>query len=210
MRSRRSHRCSQARPGGYTLLEMLLVVTLLLVILGVVYPAFRQLFGAHKLKEQTEQVRAKFAGTRVRAIDSNVMYQFLYEPGGRRYLVIPFEHDAVDPASTGQALTPQAAAARYVFSGQLPDGFEFRPIDLSEPLGGTLPQEILATIPGSLELTNVRWSLPILFYPDGTAADYEFEVYDDKSPRHYMTLTLRGLTGTVSVSDVRQEERRYR
>ncbi|HUG91234.1 MAG TPA: hypothetical protein VML55_10390 [Planctomycetaceae bacterium] len=185
---------------------MLLVLTLLVAIVGMVWPVFERLYSTHRLEQQTEAVRSKLAGTRVRAIDASVIYQFVYEPGGRWFLVIPFEQEAVDASAAG----PAAAALQYTCTGKLPEGFEFRPTDLTEPLGGTLPQEVLAVVPGSIELTNVRWSLPVLFYPDGTATDYAFELYDNKPRRNYMRLAVRGLTGAVAVSDVQQEEQRYR
>jgi type II secretory pathway pseudopilin PulG len=206
MRSRRLEQRPPDASSGYTLLEMLLVLTTLLLIVGMVWPVFERLYGTHRLEQQTENVRSKLAGTRVRAIDASVIYQFLYEPGGRWFLVIPFEQEAVDPSAAGQQILP----LRYTATGRLPDAFEFRPLNLSEPIGGTLPQEVLAAIPGSIELTNVRWSLPILFYPDGTATDYAFDVYDNKPRRNYMRLEVRGLTGAVEVSDVQQEEQRYR
>ena len=196
--------------AGYTLLEMLLVATVLLVIAGIVWPVFEQMYGTHRLEEQTEAVRTKLAGTRVRAIDTSVIYQFLYEPGGRWFIVLPFEQESVDPAAAEENESMQALTARLTYAGQLPNGFEFRPLDPTEPMAGALAPEVLAMIPGSIELNNVRWSMPILFYPDGTATDYEFDLYDDNSPRQYIRLGVRGLTGTVSVSQPRQEERRFR
>jgi prepilin-type N-terminal cleavage/methylation domain-containing protein len=205
MRRRDEQRRLPAPPGGFTLLEMLLVLMTILVILAVVYPSLQRQLGQHQLQDATEQVRSKLAGTRVRAIDSSVIYQFLYEPGGRWFLVIPFEQEAVDPSAAIQAVPLE-----YRATGRLPEGFEFRPSDPSEPMGGSLAQEILSTIPGSIELTSVRWSLPILFFPDGTASESAFEVYDNKPRRNYMELSVRSLTGAVSVSRVRQEEQRYR
>jgi hypothetical protein len=186
------------------------VATVLLVIAGIVWPVFEQMYGTHRLEERTEEVRAKLAGTRVRAIDTSVIYQFLYEPGGRWFIVLPFEQESVDPAAAEQNESQQALAARLTYAVRLPDGFEFRPLDLTEPMAGALAPEVLAMIPGSIELNNVRWSMPILFYPDGTATDYEFDIYDDKHPRQYIRLAVRGLTGTVSVAQPRQEERRFR
>ena len=209
-RIRQFVRSRQPRTRGFTILELLLVLTLLVLIAGIVWPALARVYGTHRLDEQTERVRAKLAGTRVRAIDTSVIYQFLYEPGGRWFIVLPFEQESVDPAAAEVNESQQALAARLTYAGRLPDGFEFRPLDPTEPMAGALAPEALALIPGSVELNDVRWSMPILFYPDGTATDYEFDLYDDGNPRKYIRLGVRGLTGTVFVAAPRQEERRFR
>ncbi|MBW3539070.1 MAG: hypothetical protein KY476_02255, partial [Planctomycetes bacterium] len=128
-RSHKQRTLTGSPRGGYTLVEMLLVLSALLAIAGIVWPVLQTWYGHHALKEAVHDVRMRLANTRVRAIDSTVTYQFLYEPFGRNYLVLPFEAAAPDAtlvSGTADTAQMQAVQARRVLHGRLPEGYEFR------------------------------------------------------------------------------------
>ena len=54
------------------------------------------------------------------------------------------------------------------------------------------------------ELTGLTWSEPILFYSDGTSTEVTFQVIDGEAGE--MTVSVRDLTGAVSVKDTTSEE----
>ena len=70
---------------------------------------------------------------------------------------------------------------------------------------GVISDDFLMGLPGSLELSSVSWSQPILFYPDGTAVSAAFNVVDTK--KQFVRISVRELTGAVSVDQIRQETR---
>src|SRR5271154_2864556 len=75
--------------GGYTLLELLLVVGILMICAGAVAPSVIGLLANYHLKEGTQKVQAALAATRVHSIDATSTYEFRFEPGGRHFLAVP-------------------------------------------------------------------------------------------------------------------------
>lgn len=201
--------------AGYTLLEMLLVLTVVAVIIAVAWPNVMRLNGQQKLSESAEKVRAVVASARVHAIDSGLVYQFRYEPGGRHFLSLPFEREfeAVGPNSRG---TGSALGRFSKASGMLPDGVKFAAPKLpgTNPsgnsalpagLGQKLPAELLSGLPDASKLESLSWSGPLQFQPDGSAADVTLDLLDKYNQR--ITLRIRGVTGSIGVSRIHQLER---
>ena len=56
-----------------------------------------------------------------------------------------------------------------------------------------------------LDLSNVNWSLPVVFYPDGSGSEMRVEIED--SQQQYISITVRALTGTPSLSSINRRER---
>jgi prepilin-type N-terminal cleavage/methylation domain-containing protein len=185
------------RRGGYTLIELLLAVALLAVLVGITVPSALRLYADSQLSEAAELVRQQVAGARIRAIDSGLIYQFRYEPDGRRFIVCPFEREteASNDAATGTGVT--TGVGKFTkFAGELPDGFRFIACCIgTTATGQQVAEEFLDGLPNAGDLASVAWSPPITFAPDGTAVDAAFEVED---PRKYvMRFEVRGLTGAV-------------
>jgi prepilin-type N-terminal cleavage/methylation domain-containing protein len=210
----RGHRPFRA---GYTLLEMLLVLAVAGVILAVAWPNVMRLTGQQKLTESAEKVRNLVASARFHAIDSGLVYQFRYEPGGRSFVVVPFEREfeAVSPGAQ-QAATSGALGRFSKAAGTLPEGVVFAPPSLLDPngsgtaatstgLGQKLTGDILSGLPNASKLESVSWSGPLQFFPDGTAVDARFDLIDTRNQR--ITLQVRGVTGAINVSRIHQEER---
>lgn len=190
--------------AAYTLMELLLAMAILLAVAGIAWPTLQAQFSRHRLKNQVETVRVELAGTRYRAIDSGLIYQFLFEPGGVNFVVVPYEGLETEQEQA-------VSAPLYRYAGRLDEGFWFEHAEEYETLGnetafaGALSGDFLAGLPNSFELQQVAWSTPILFYPDGSATTAGFDVRD--SHNQLVRLTVRDLTGAVSVDPIRQETR---
>ena len=192
--------------SGYTLIELLLAMAVLVVMAGIAWPVMQGQFQRYLLKNEVEKVRAKLAGTRIRAIDSGLIYQFLYEPGGRNFIVVPFEGveteaEQVDAGEGGLYRIAGSLSENVTF--ETPEDASTTSEDLSDL--GVISDDFLMGLPGSLELSSVSWSQPILFYPDGTAVSAAFNVVDTK--KQFVRISVRELTGAVSVNAIRQETR---
>ncbi len=193
---------------GFTLVEMLLVLTVLLILAGISYVVLSTQYDEYALKDATEQVRTNLANTRNLAVESGVTYQFRYEPNGRRYVIIPYEvdsdaiSDSQDPRSSGTG----SLAQRYrMISSQLPKGTTFAKADDPGVTSATeqvipIAKEFLQAMPNPTALQGVGWGNPILFLPDGTATATTFRVQDEK--KRYRELSVRELTAAVSVGPV--------
>lgn len=190
--------------SAFTLVEMLLVLAVLVAFTTIAWPSFQRLYATQFLLEGAEQVRLQFAATRTRAIESGIVYQFRWEPDGRRYLSLPYEAELDLPAE-GEGETQEDlsgnVARRYV--GELPEKLTF--VGGKDAGGQSLPTDLFASFPDADKLAAVAWSAPVLFQPDGTAVDGEL-IVGDLTGRN-VALVLRGATGAVAVSPIQQELR---
>ena len=196
---------------GFTLLEVMLVLGILAVFAGVTVPSVMRMFGQQKLTGSAERVRSAIASTRIRAIESGIIYQFCCETNGSRYVVVPFEPDHANSQQGGGASLLSRAA------GRLPAGIVFSSINIrtsNTPAtsgSSAAPANTMPTVgshklmPGSLDglpnagdLAGANWSTPVLFHPDGSAnADLEIMVTDPKM--QHIKLRVRAFTGAVSM-----------
>ena len=193
--------------NGFTLLEVMLVLGVLAIFAGMTVPAVMRMFGQQKLTGAAERVRSAIASTRIRAIESGIIYQFCCETNGSRYVVVPFEPDhANSQQGVGATLLSRAA-------GRLPAGIVFSSVNFrgaGTTAGATagvpatagsshkLMPGLLDWLPNAAELAGANWSTPVLFHPDGAAnADLEITVTDPKM--QHIKLRIRAFTGAVSM-----------
>ena len=193
--------------GGFTLLEVLLVLGLLVVLASVVYPALERPFASERLRKGADQIRAEWTRARVRAMTSGVPQVFRYqlesgtfrlETWGGLDIAIEASDAASLNAAAGQTAVSHGANAQG--DRQLPEDVLF--------VGGQTQADSKASLvapagTGSLA-EQASWSQPIYFYPDGTTSTANLLMRN--SGELFIMLTLRGLTGTTSVSDLMTAE----
>jgi hypothetical protein len=178
---------------------MLLTLTLLLTVLAVSWPFLDRLRLEHRLQQGAHLVQSKLAGARVHAIDTGFDYQFRYEPGGQRFLVLPNDPHALSQSagSSAETRTPPK------FAGWLPASqAAFDP----SSTGGLTPQPIptdwLTGIPDGEQFAGVNWSAPLVFHPDGSAGAGRIVIRDKQA--RFVVVSIRALTGGVAVSKIEQ------
>ncbi len=189
--------------SGFTLLEVMLVLGVLAVFAGMTVPSVMRMFGQQKLTGSAERVRSAIASTRIRAIESGIIYQFCCETNGSRYVVVPFEPDHANSQQGGGATLLSRAA------GRLPAGIVFSSVNFrgAGATSGTpaaagsshkLMPGALDGLPNAGDLAGANWSTPVLFHPDGAAnADLEITISDPKM--QHIKLRIRAFTGAVSM-----------
>ena len=214
-------RCLSAhktRPA-FTLLELLIALAIIVVLVGITWPSVGRYLSEQTIKTNVEQVRSTLSGVRHKSLTTGLIYQFRYEPGGQRYLVLPFEQ--LDPqsaggTSNGQTATVVSAASTTsttlpVLSGKLDERCHFASsMDATRMFAASsisavsvterLPEELLLLLSEGPQLAQVQWSPPVLFYPDGTADDAAFLILDEGM--RTMNVQVRGLTAVVSVGSM--------
>ncbi len=205
VKTRHARQQPAVRRAGMTLIEMLLALAVLGVLAALSWPSVLRIHREQKLVSSAEKVRALVAIARVNAIESGLSYQFRYETAGTHFLVVPFEKEfeSVDPRTSG-AGSAEGLGRFSKASNDLPKGMKFVASSLfsstpntSTSSGQQLSSEVLSGLPNADKLSGVSWSGPIVFQPDGSAADAEFSVHDDRG--QYVTFRVRGLTGAVSM-----------
>jgi len=170
--------------NGFTLLEILLVMAILIIISAVCLPTINAMYGDTRVRGAADEIRRAWAEARSRAIDNGTPYRFSVMFDKTRYRVAPDTDDfwSSVPAD-GSTDSPQA------LSESLPDGINFTR-DTKSRFGNE----------------QNGWTQVAVFLPDGTCrADASVAVQDGHgSP---LTVTVRGLTGTVMVKNAKQEGR---
>ena len=193
------------RRSGFTLAEILLVLAVLVVISGLIFPPVLRLMADQPLKEAAERARSQLANVRFKALDTNVAWQFRFEPGGGHYLWMPQELTS-STAAADSATSSATATQSGPQTAELPKGIVFASAINGVPFGVEhLPPEMVMGAANSYELTQVAWSVPLTFQPDGSAADSELAVVDSRDRQ--MRLMIRGLTGGVIVAPMETRTR---
>jgi len=174
---------------------VLMVLAVLVMIVGLLWPALENLHAEYSLRQAGQLVQARMAGARVHAIDLGAPYQFRYEPGGRHFLVVPYDRQLLTSQSTGGTTkTPRVA-------GILPSARAAFDLTGAAATGGVpVAAEWLTGFANADEFVSVNWSAPVVFHPDGTASMARVVIRDNKS--RFVTVSVRPLTGGVSVSKI--------
>ncbi len=181
----------------------MLALVVLTAAMAVVWPSVERLYHQQALKQAAEHVRAKLAGTRIRALDFGVRYQFRYEPRGRRFLVIPYQRHNLQASRGRTGRTSSGEIVLPKFSGLLPEGMRFENSDGEETEPHGIAASWLTELPDSQRLAATVWSPPLLFRSDGTATDAAFHIID--AHQQSVRFWVRGLTGGVTVSRIERE-----
>lgn len=164
---------------------------------AVAWPVLDHILADSQLKRSAETVGTALGGARIRAIDSGAAYQFRYEPAGQKWFAIPYDRD--DLSGGAEATPGTAAAAARVLSGELATTLSFRAADQSNVVE-RLESEALSLLPNAIQLVNVQWSPPVIFYSDGSAKQAAFDVLDKDGQA--FRIEVRDLTGAVSIERV--------
>lgn len=192
-----------ARRGGYTLLEMMLVLGLIVALLGLAWPALRTRIARQRLESAAHDVRTELSKARLGAIQSGCIWEVRYAPGeGRLCVTCPDESAADSSARSGDAVAELALRKQEI---ALPLGVCFA-IDSTLPGLPVGRPEALAppAAPASLYDASPEdggaWSHPIRFFPDGTADDVEIVL--ENEAHDAVAVELEGLTGIARVGGV--------
>ena len=164
----------------------------MVMILSLGWPVVDRLHSEYRLRQGGQLVQSRLAAARVHAIDTGLPYEFRYEPGGQRFLVLPH-----DPQALHAQQVPGAHGPAKI-GGKLPSPQAH--FDAAAGGGQEIPGDWLTGIAAAAEFTGASWSAPILFYPDGTATHATLTIRDKKSQS--VTVSVRPLTGAVSVSKI--------
>ena len=176
------------------------------VIIGITWPSIVRYMGEAAIRDAALHVQTAVAGTRIKAIDTGLTYQFRYEPGGQRFVVIPFDPpENIDSTTSVSKSNPQQQVYP-VLSGEIDDTCQFTAADdrlFTQTFAERLPREAFANLPDAHELETTGWSPPLLFFANGTSADGTFRIRDDK--QRTTDVVIRGLTGAVSTGELVRE-----
>jgi hypothetical protein len=154
-----------------------------------------------RLQHSGDLVRAAWGKTRLAAMRAGQPYVFRYEPKGSRYQIVLLSAITAEYADDVNTLAPEEE-----------DDTEYAAADILRLSRSRLLEEIVfasgevAAVPQVAAAAGAGdggWSAPIVFYPDGTAADAA--VLLANSSGSTLRVTLRGLTGISRTGDIGSE-----
>lgn len=182
---------------GLTLVEIILVLSLLVIIGAVAAPLLEGSFARSRLHHGGDLLRAAWSRARLAAIETGEPHAFRYQTRGSAYQILPLV-SLSDPAasytSTDSSEEREVSDMLRMAGDRLPDGVLFASGQVS-----SAPQFAAVPMP-----SDGTWSAPILFRPDGTTSDAV--VLLSNSRGRTIRVTLRGLTGISRASNVLSED----
>lgn len=169
-----------ARRSGYTLLELMCVIAVLVILGAVILPSLAGMFLDTRVKAAADLVRGQAAIARSRAIEDGRVYQLFASPDGRRVRIGPDESELLEQSASATA-TPI-----LVRETDLPDGVTLVPMFTGDETQMTVSTD--------------GWTKLVSFKPDGTCRELlaRFEL-QEPGVQSFM-VTVRGITGAVVVN----------
>jgi type II secretory pathway pseudopilin PulG len=190
---------------GFTLMEVLLVLAIIVAVLAMAAPAFTGAMENQRLRTAADMIRTQWTRAHVKAMKTGHIQVFRYQLGGTTFQLEPWAagDETLEAApSNGFATTQQLAAPPpeategVMAENELPAGITFLSGDA---MAEGRSMAIEASLEG-IQSSDVQWSRPVMFYPDGATSDAFLIVGNEKEIG--IRVDLRGLTGAVHVSDI--------
>jgi Tfp pilus assembly protein FimT len=197
------------RIGGFTIVELLLALAILVTLAAMVVPSFTGLLADRRVLRAGDQLRVEFMQARLAAMRSGRTYMVQLSTETHQLRVRPW----VDANDMTEALDQTGGSSALLTGGSLMVG-SMQQVDVAaEAREVDLPEGVMITS------TNVQssqrsfmiesqvqaeaaagWGQPILFYPDGTTSTAAVTVMSAGIGQ--VIVLLRGLTGEATVTDV--------
>jgi prepilin-type N-terminal cleavage/methylation domain-containing protein len=175
------------RPG-YTLMEMLLVVALIVIAAAVSIPLMQTMLTDARITAAADSVRGQLAEAQARAMDEGRPWKFGVTANGSYYQLAP------EDSSEWGNVTQEEVLKSDVIRGQLPREmvFALKTEDL-------FPKE--TSDPGP---TDGQWTIVAVYLPTGGTRD-DGKIFFGKPGIVPMCLQVRSLTGAVTVEQGKAE-----
>lgn len=195
--------------SGFTLLEVVLVLALIVILGALLYPSLDSMYADYRLTAAADEVRARWAEARAQAVNEGRDYRFAVVRNGGNIRIAP--DSAAFWGNGGTATQPDAVTPPLIVETALPRGVR---VLLGDPVG-LAAQDLEGET--SLPLGNIgldAWTGVVTFRPDGTADALDGR--DSGVVRltlvgKYATplvLELRTLTGSVTTHRLYEVNRR--
>ena len=200
-------RNTNRQASGFTILELLLVLALLVTVTSLAAPTVGRTLDSHRLRSAGDEIRIAWSKARVRAMEKGRTYVFQHEPTGTKYrvesLLSPDDYLESDQLTGVGGLgaaamnsTADSSSGGDSVETELPENVQFAGSQVAEDMRGLfLSQSAQSTSP-----TDTQWSSPVYFYPDGTTSTAKLRVVNQREKS--LEISMRGLTGVVYVKSV--------
>ena len=200
---------TRPKVSAFTLLELLLTLSVLAAVAAVAIPQVGTLLGDRRLVRAADQLRIEMTRLRVDAMRGGrvMMLQCMLDEGQLRmrpYYSMTDSTEALDQTGSQSALLSGAEQATVALQVQ-PEGSEEETIELPEDVKVQAVAVVSAARAYEIEQQVLGeqsdgWSQPILFYPDGTTSTAAVTL--THVTHGTVTVKMRGITGDVTIGDL--------
>ncbi len=168
-------------------------------------PALALPLDNHRLRRGADQVRARWAQARAKAMEHGRTYVFRYEPGTDTFAVEPWMSgddylESNELQTLGVSATGESLAAQSTLTAK-PDRLPENVVFLASETTADIRASLVASA-SSDQAAAAQAAPPIFFYPDGTTSTARLILGNQRD--RFVTLTMRGLTGVVEVTGLQQ------
>ncbi len=178
------------RVRGFTLLEVLLALAVIVALAGLAWPVLDGAFANQRLRNGADRLRSAWGQARVRAMESGENQVFHYQSGSGQFSI----HALCSVESQTDA-SPTAGASGGL-TGTLPEGVTF--------LASQTRYDTRTALAGGSDPSGRGDALPIVFFPDGTTSTAEIAL--GGRGNRCLKVSLRGLTAVALVSNIMTQE----
>jgi prepilin-type N-terminal cleavage/methylation domain-containing protein len=183
----------RGKRAGYTLLEIMVVMALMVVLAAITIPSINSLMADARVDAAGDMIRGRMADARSMAMEEGKPYRFGFVPGTGKFQI------AADDSDEWHTVQDSAA------------------IDGRDHVRGSLPEDVVfGTDPGTLSESGTgSWHVGGVFLPTGEARG---EINPDGTNQDDVTfyfgrpgtpprgVRMHGLTGTVRVFDPSKDD----
>ncbi len=195
--NQRLRRKSRLRRRALTLLEIILVLTLMCVLGSMAYITVMRPMASQRLETAADQLRAEWLRARNRAMSRGVTYAFRCSQESGVYTVEPYNDASQDATLTGSfGGTSVSGNTASVVQGELPEKIV---VHDGNVLADELSSADFAESGLAADGFGTQGSWTILFFPDGTATSAVITLRNEYG--RAIDVSLRGLTGAVLVGE---------
>lgn len=164
--------------AGYTILELMVVMMIILILGAIVGPSLLGFWGNNRTKAAVDLVTARLADARGAAIAHGIPYRVCASPDGLQVRVCPDESESTEQLASEQPSTP------LYQQDPLPKGVTLTPMTV-----GTAQSD-----------SADGWITLVVFMPDGTCRDDASEFTLSETDQIPQVVRVRGLTGVWTVN----------
>lgn len=167
------------RRAGYTILELMVVMIIVLIVGALVGPSLLGFWSNNRTKAAVDTITARMADARGAAISQGRSYRVCVSPDGTQVRVCP------DESEPSEQLAADQTSKEVWQQDPLPKGVVVSPM----------------STPSAAQSTD-GWTTLVVFSPDGTCTeDSTFEVAEPAAPDVTpMLVSVRALTGVWTVN----------
>lgn len=179
------------RRSGFTLLEVILVMAVLVVAAFLALPAIQPMIATNDLQASSDAIQARWTEMRTRAIAEGQPYRFAIQEKTGKYKIAPDTKDYW--GGDGETASVASDVPPLVVEDKLPGKVLFQKYEVT-------CCDSCAAAQGQ---SGGGWSHVLTFLPNGTARE-DVQISFGQDGARSITLVMRGMTGTITTVDEKE------